>query len=490
MMFSSLLISSSSLPLPMYSVTFLVLRSLPAPPSEPPSPPTPPEPPDPPDPQIHPSSGEDYAQPLLLPHFTGLPRVHSEYKLPSPPPSRHVPPIITVFVPRRSSRRCCRVPITTRSPKVNLRLIRYIIWNGLGYYSRFVSTPLLWLSDYQFRVQAPSIVPTAILPSVPPGSLVVVIYYLALAVNSWDWLGLVQPCVSSSDMYVAFPCAPNDVDTSWAGFVMNCVCTKIQTGSLSNGQLWPSWALSIYMTSEGMVSVTLCCGVHRPSKSLLLVPNYLSMRIHQFQVPQYEDVYKFDQNFDRMAVMSPEGWHFGRQSLEIIVSGFVLDLISAGPRRSVGIPCVVVGLCAGLGFTEENICVIKSQLIQPPSQKIDVFLSFSDAAWLQCGLGWSFKDPLNGKIHHGSFSRPFVSSVLVAEALALKAAITAALALGVSKLACISDCQELVLLPNTGGHANELDGILADCDLFRSMFLFMYVLLVSRAKNCGADALA
>ncbi|CAH8276214.1 unnamed protein product [Arabidopsis lyrata] len=117
MIFSSLLISSSSLPLPMYSVTFLVLRSLSAPPSEPPSPPSPPEPPDPPDPQIHPSSGEDYAQPLLLPHFTGLPRVHSEYKLPSPPPSRLVPPIITVFVPRRSSRRCCRVPITTRSPK-------------------------------------------------------------------------------------------------------------------------------------------------------------------------------------------------------------------------------------------------------------------------------------------------------------------------------------------------------------------------------------
>ncbi|XP_020872245.1 uncharacterized protein LOC9306145 [Arabidopsis lyrata subsp. lyrata] len=411
MIFSSLLISSSSLPLPMYSVTFLVLRSLSAPPSEPPSPPSPPEPPDPPDPQIHPSSGEDYAQPLLLPHFTGLPRVHSEYKLPSPPPSRLVPPIITVFVPRRSSRRCCRVPITTRSPKVNLRLIRYIIWNGLGYYSRFVSTPLLWLSDYQFRVQAPSIVPTAILPSVPPGSLVVVIYYLALAGNSWDWLGLVQPCVSSSDMYVAFPCAPNVVDTSWAGFVMICVCTKIQTGSLSNGQPWPSWALSIYMTSEG-------------------------------------------------------------------------------PRRSVGILCVVIGLCAGLGFTEENICVIKSQLIQPPSQKIEVFLNFSDVAWLQCGLGWSFKDPLNGKIQHGSFSRPFVSFVLVAEALALKTAITAALALGVSKLACISDCQELVLLPNTGGHANELDGIVADCNLFRSMFMFMYVLFVSRAENCGADAVA
>ncbi|XP_020879036.1 uncharacterized protein LOC9309734 isoform X3 [Arabidopsis lyrata subsp. lyrata] len=315
MIFSSLLISSSSPPLPMYSVTFLVLRSPPAPPSEPPSPPseppsppTPPEPPDPPDPQIRPSSGEIYAQVLLLPHFTGLPRVHSEHKLPSPPPSRHVPPIITVFVPRRSSRRCCHMPITTRSPKVKLR----------------------------FSLVGP-----------------------------YHCCGLV--------------------------------------------------------TSLSRPNYRSCCG-----------PTPL---------------------FDWTRTET-ERWR-------------------------------PLGLCAGLGFTEENICVIKSQLFQPPSQKIEAFLSFSDAEWLQsmvcCGLGWSFKDPLNGKIHHGSFSRPFVSSVLVAEALALKAAIKAAikaaLLLGVSRLACVSDCQELVLLPNTDGHANELDSILADCDLFVLYFcLCMFIL--------------
>ncbi|EFH66832.1 expressed protein [Arabidopsis lyrata subsp. lyrata] len=95
------------------------MRPSPAPPPDPPSPPTPPEPPDPPDPQIRPSSGEDFTQPPLLPHFTGLPRVHRESELPSPPPSRHVPPIITALVPPRSSR--C-VPITTRSPKVESRV--------------------------------------------------------------------------------------------------------------------------------------------------------------------------------------------------------------------------------------------------------------------------------------------------------------------------------------------------------------------------------
>ncbi|EFH60180.1 hypothetical protein ARALYDRAFT_899812 [Arabidopsis lyrata subsp. lyrata] len=56
-------------------------------------------------------------------------------------------------------------------------------------------------------------------------------------------------------------------------------------------------------------------------------------------------------------------------------------------------------------------------------------------------------------------------------------------------MACISDCQELVLLSNTGGHAIELDSILADF-LFRSMFLSMFAYVVPRSANYGADALA
>ncbi|KAG7564462.1 Ribonuclease H domain [Arabidopsis suecica] len=134
------------------------------------------------------------------------------------------------------------------------------------------------------------------------------------------------------------------------------------------------------------------------------------------------------------------------------------------------------------------------EMREAPAVENPLHVSLEDLynAWLQssicCGLCCCFKDPLNGKIHHGSFSRPFVSSVLVTEALALKAAITAALALGVSRLACISDCQELVLLANTGGHANEVDGILAD--FFRFMFMSSSVHFVPRAENCGADVLA
>jgi len=70
----------------------------------------------------------------------------------------------------------------------------------------------------------------------------------------------------------------------------------------------------------------------------------------------------------------------------------------------------------------------------------DAFLCFSDAAWhaatSRSGLGWLIRDPLNVPVLNGSTSRPFVSSVLIAEALALKAAMDAALVLGVSRLAC------------------------------------------------------
>lgn len=96
----------------------------------------------------------------------------------------------------------------------------------------------------------------------------------------------------------------------------------------------------------------------------------------------------------------------------------------------------------------------------------EAFTCFSDASWLKssyrCGMGWSIKDPMTGLIRNGSSSRPYVSSALMAEALALKAAITAALALGAPRLACFSDCQELVVLLKTEGHALEIDGIIDD----------------------------
>ncbi|CAE6050810.1 unnamed protein product [Arabidopsis arenosa] len=128
-----------------------------------------------------------------------------------------------------------------------------------------------------------------------------------------------------------------------------------------------------------------------------------------------------------------------------------------------------------------------------PAHK-DALWCFSDAAWKAesscCGLGWIIKDPAKKVIHQGSSSRPFVSSALVAESLALKAAISAALALGVSRVACFSDCQELMLLLNAEGHANEIDGILEDIKLLILNFLSVSFHFIPRVENSEADLLA
>ncbi|CAE5959570.1 unnamed protein product [Arabidopsis arenosa] len=124
----------------------------------------------------------------------------------------------------------------------------------------------------------------------------------------------------------------------------------------------------------------------------------------------------------------------------------------------------------------------------------DAWLCFSDAAWkpdsLLGGMGWIVLTPQKILSLQGSTSRPFVSSALVAEALALKAGINAALASGVPRLACFSDCQELVLLLNSEGYANELDGILADIFLLKNCFISISFHFVSRSENAQADALA
>lgn len=83
-----------------------------------------------------------------------------------------------------------------------------------------------------------------------------------------------------------------------------------------------------------------------------------------------------------------------------------------------------------------------------------------------------------------------MSSALVAEALALNAGISAALASGVPRLACFSHCKELVLLINSGGHANELDGILADVAELVSSFFSVSFHFVPRSENAQADSLA
>ena len=87
------------------------------------------------------------------------------------------------------------------------------------------------------------------------------------------------------------------------------------------------------MTLKGLVSMTLLCVVQWSRNCLLLVPNFLSIRFHRCQLPQYEDVrlIRFDQSFARVVVMSLIGRHFGRQLwMSDFVSGPVRDFESSG----------------------------------------------------------------------------------------------------------------------------------------------------------------
>ncbi|EOA37255.1 hypothetical protein CARUB_v10010806mg [Capsella rubella] len=60
--------------------------------------------------------------------------------------------------------------------------------------------------------------------------------------------------------------------------------------------------------------------------------------------------------------------------------------------------------------------------------------------------------------------------------------------MGVSRLACFSDCQVLVQLLNSRGHANEIDGIVEDIyDAIDSLLSFHFI---PRTDNTHADMLA
>ncbi|EOA14077.1 hypothetical protein CARUB_v10027214mg [Capsella rubella] len=177
---------------------------------------------------------------------------------------------------------------------------------------------------------------------------------------------------------------------------------------------------------------------------------YMSVRFPLLQVPQYEEDSVFVQSLSR------------RQSVAHNVPGFDTEMNHQDPSFSLGVLCVVVGMCAGLVFMVVDGCVSKFQPFQPSSHKIvshreplNWYFGVSRRMlFLVCGMVWIIKDP---------FFRPtFVSSTLVAATHALEAATIAALVLGCSRRACSSICQDLMLLHSIGGLADKFEDVLVD----------------------------
>lgn len=115
---------------------------------------------------------------------------------------------------------------------------------------------------------------------------------------------------------------------------------------------------------------------------------------------------------------------------------------------------------------------------------------FGDGAWQNTTqgdrMGWVISDSDGSPISQGSESRPFVSSALVAESLALKAGLTDALNAGLSSLQLLSNSFVLINALVTGSELNEIACILHD---IRSLAVLFFPLSLRLTQNCLADSL-
>lgn len=114
----------------------------------------------------------------------------------------------------------------------------------------------------------------------------------------------------------------------------------------------------------------------------------------------------------------------------------------------------------------------------------------SDATTGNCGLGRHFHDA-SAKLAGDFLSeRQHIPSTLVAEALALKAAISTAVLKGVPSLQVFSDSKTLITLLVAKENYLQIQGILFDIHQLCSKFNSVSFHYVPRARNSKADSLA
>ena len=119
---------------------------------------------------------------------------------------------------------------------------------------------------------------------------------------------------------------------------------------------------------------------------------------------------------------------------------------------------------------------------------------FVDAAWDVRsgfgGMGWFFTNRDTGFIAQDSTNRRYVASALVAETLAVKAALTAAISSGFRALTIYSDSKTLVTLLTSGGKCVELQSLLHDIHMLCTFLESISFCFVPRSENNEADSLA
>ncbi|KAL0712604.1 hypothetical protein Bca4012_019582 [Brassica carinata] len=128
-----------------------------------------------------------------------------------------------------------------------------------------------------------------------------------------------------------------------------------------------------------------------------------------------------------------------------------------------------------------------------PSPNSDGLLPiFTDAAWNpttgHAGLDWILDDSASSI--HQSATAAFVASPLLAETLAVHAALTSALSRGLNSVKIFSDSQILINTLNRRSMNLEIFGILQDIYLLCFSFKAIKFTFVRRTQNIQADSLA
>ncbi|CAN7006898.1 unnamed protein product [Brassica rapa subsp. trilocularis] len=105
-------------------------------------------------------------------------------------------------------------------------------------------------------------------------------------------------------------------------------------------------------------------------------------------------------------------------------------------------------------------------------------------------MGWIIKNESGEVICRGSSYRPFVSSALMAEALALREALRKAQEPNLPSLQVYSDSQVLISTLGEGRDLNEIAGILQDVRNLATLFCHISFMFIPRLENSQADVLA
>ncbi|XP_013616938.1 PREDICTED: uncharacterized protein LOC106323345 [Brassica oleracea var. oleracea] len=119
---------------------------------------------------------------------------------------------------------------------------------------------------------------------------------------------------------------------------------------------------------------------------------------------------------------------------------------------------------------------------------------FSDGAWESAtgrgGMGWILKNQTGLTLLQGSGHRRYIASALVAEALAMKDSISAAINVGFKDLLCLTDCKSLIDMVIGNSSVTSIQGILHDIGVMSRSLDSISFSFIPRTRNEAADRLA